>query len=85
MDFDCSLNFSKIREMRKQNKSDYSRISADNDDELLPQPKVAFAGSLGMPYLRRPPPARSRNVPIEPVNYWLRLPLGIYFHVVVTV
>ncbi|KAK8921055.1 hypothetical protein KSP39_PZI020244 [Platanthera zijinensis] len=44
---DYSLDFSKIREMRKQNKSDYSRISVGNDDELLHQPKAASAESLG--------------------------------------
>ncbi|KAF6175608.1 hypothetical protein GIB67_022610 [Kingdonia uniflora] len=34
---DYSLDFSKIREMRKQNKRDLSRTSIGNDEELIPQ------------------------------------------------
>lgn len=33
---DYSLDFSKIREMRKQNKKDVSRASIGNDEELIP-------------------------------------------------
>ncbi|KAF6175854.1 hypothetical protein GIB67_003342 [Kingdonia uniflora] len=32
-----SLDFSKIREMRNQNKRDLSRTSIGNDEELIPQ------------------------------------------------
>uniref|UniRef100_A0A1D1YW02 Pyridoxal biosynthesis lyase pdxS n=1 Tax=Anthurium amnicola TaxID=1678845 RepID=A0A1D1YW02_9ARAE len=32
---DYSMDFSKIREMRKQNKKDISRLSVGNDDELI--------------------------------------------------
>ncbi|KAH0436467.1 hypothetical protein IEQ34_017269 [Dendrobium chrysotoxum] len=32
---DYSLDFSKVRQMRKLNKSDYSRISIGNDEDLL--------------------------------------------------
>ncbi|KAF6145846.1 hypothetical protein GIB67_028841 [Kingdonia uniflora] len=34
---DYSLDFSKIRKMRKQNKKDLSRTSIGNDEELIPQ------------------------------------------------
>ncbi|KAF6141804.1 hypothetical protein GIB67_036195 [Kingdonia uniflora] len=34
---DYSLDFSKIREMRKHNKRDISRTSIGNDEELIPQ------------------------------------------------
>ncbi|XP_042044452.1 uncharacterized protein LOC125210505 isoform X2 [Salvia hispanica] len=33
---DYSMDFSKIREMRKQNKRDPSRASLGNEDELIP-------------------------------------------------
>ncbi|OVA08107.1 hypothetical protein BVC80_339g29 [Macleaya cordata] len=34
---DYSMDFSKIREMRKQNKRDPSRASLGNEEELIPQ------------------------------------------------
>ncbi|KAG0448447.1 hypothetical protein HPP92_027833 [Vanilla planifolia] len=40
---DYSLDFSKIREMRMQNKSDYSHISVGNEEELIPRPGSASA------------------------------------------
>ncbi|XP_010520002.1 PREDICTED: uncharacterized protein LOC104799275 [Tarenaya hassleriana] len=41
---DYSMDFSKIREMRKQNKRDPSRASLGNDQDLLgPQPAAAAA------------------------------------------
>ncbi|XP_058096606.1 uncharacterized protein LOC131242163 isoform X3 [Magnolia sinica] len=33
---DYSMDFSKIREMRKQNKKDFSRASLGNEEELFP-------------------------------------------------
>ncbi|KAK1308136.1 hypothetical protein QJS10_CPA09g00442 [Acorus calamus] len=33
---DYSLDFSKVREMRKQNKKDVSRVSVGNEEELIP-------------------------------------------------
>ncbi|XP_038695472.1 uncharacterized protein LOC119992747 [Tripterygium wilfordii] len=35
---DYSLDFSKIREMRKQNKRDVSRVSLGNEEELISKP-----------------------------------------------
>ncbi|KAF5737886.1 hypothetical protein HS088_TW13G00777 [Tripterygium wilfordii] len=35
---DYSLDFSKIREMRKQNKRDVSRVSLGNEEELMSKP-----------------------------------------------
>jgi hypothetical protein len=38
---DYSMDFSKIREMRKQNKRDVSRASLGNDEELIPSTTVS--------------------------------------------
>ncbi|KAL6993087.1 hypothetical protein U1Q18_011205, partial [Sarracenia purpurea var. burkii] len=38
---DYSMDFSKIREMRKQNKRDVSRASLGNEEELIPSTTAA--------------------------------------------
>ncbi|EOA21823.1 hypothetical protein CARUB_v10002288mg [Capsella rubella] len=40
---DYSMDFTKIREMRKQNKRDPSRASLGNEDELIKPPDSATA------------------------------------------
>ncbi|KAF9678794.1 hypothetical protein SADUNF_Sadunf07G0073100 [Salix dunnii] len=48
---DYSLDFSKIREMRKQNKKDVSRASLGNEEELV-NPTVAAAETVQTRYQR---------------------------------
>uniref|UniRef100_A0A7N0V0D0 RIN4 pathogenic type III effector avirulence factor Avr cleavage site domain-containing protein n=1 Tax=Kalanchoe fedtschenkoi TaxID=63787 RepID=A0A7N0V0D0_KALFE len=42
---DYSMDFSKIREMRKQNKREVSRASLGNEDEFVPSTSNATASS----------------------------------------
>ncbi|XP_030534972.1 uncharacterized protein LOC115744034 isoform X1 [Rhodamnia argentea] len=44
---DYSLDFSKIRETRKQNKRDVSRASIGNEEELAPSKTVATTATPG--------------------------------------
>lgn len=56
---DYSIDFSKIREMRRQNKKDLSRLSVGNDDELI-NPTAAAVGAdhhVVGGAARPPPPA----------------------------
>ncbi|PKA51309.1 hypothetical protein AXF42_Ash002672 [Apostasia shenzhenica] len=58
---DYSLDFSKIREMRKQSKSDYSRTSVGNEEELIPSSKAA--SSIAGPGNAAPPVADRQRSP----------------------
>ncbi|CAA6665131.1 unnamed protein product [Spirodela intermedia] len=58
---DYSIDFSKIREMRKQNKKDLSRLSVGNDDELI-NPTAAAVGANHhvVGGASRPPPKKEK-------------------------
>ncbi|KAG0480400.1 hypothetical protein HPP92_011258 [Vanilla planifolia] len=68
---DYSLNFSKIRQMRMQSKSDYSIISVGNEAELLPAPPVA--SSVGTDAVVRPA-VRQRGSPSVKKDEWMSVP-----------
>nr|ACG25743.1 hypothetical protein [Zea mays] len=57
---DYSMDFSKIREMRKQNKKELSRASLGGDDDLLAHAQKPQANSA-QPKLGRPCPAADRR------------------------
>ncbi|XP_078444890.1 uncharacterized protein LOC144714021 isoform X2 [Wolffia australiana] len=54
---DYSIDFSKIREMRKQNKKDISRLSVGNDDELI--------NPTANQRVARPPPPALDGPPVQ--------------------
>lgn len=65
---DYSLDFSKVRQMRKQNKLDYSSISIGNDEDLLHGSKVASADSLSGTAVT--PEMRHRHSPSPSVSWF---------------
>nr|XP_043617858.1 uncharacterized protein LOC122589611 isoform X2 [Erigeron canadensis] len=52
---DYSLDFSKIREMRKQNKRDLSRASIGNEDELISSNTITSTAKLNTTNNSAPP------------------------------